>query len=145
MLDVCEGVFAVKRLRPEFRDRIPQALAYCEGVYQARVPFDRAFTLDDDALYCVEMVEKAYESAGLALSDPVPLCCLPNYACHRSLAFLLQKTTGLRVEEPTYVPGNARYGLYASPLLETVYESPEAANPKWSHHKPPRCAPAHSG
>src|SRR5262249_49755068 len=44
MLDVAGDCFAIKRLKPEYRDRIPYALAFCEDAYQRNVPFD--FSLD---------------------------------------------------------------------------------------------------
>jgi len=139
MLDVYQGVFAVKRLQEPYRDRIPLALAYCEEVYRAQVPFDASFKLSDDALYCSEMVQKAFAAAGLDLCQPVPLCCLPNFERYRMLAAVLEKVTKISLQEPVYVPGNDRYGLYASPLLETVYASPETANPNRSRQQPPRC------
>lgn len=144
-VDVYQEVFAVKRLRPEFRDRIPEILAYCDALYHAKVRFDYSFKLNDDAYYCTEMISKAFASAGLYLSEPVPLRCLPNYPRYRCLATVLQVVTRIRVTEPAYVPGNSSYGLYASPLLETVYESPEATNPKRSRQCPPRCATANGG
>ena len=65
------GAFGLKRLKPEQRHRIPGALAYCRRVFEAQVPFDRGFRPDDDRLYCTELVEKAFRSAGLPLSEPV--------------------------------------------------------------------------
>ena len=40
-------------------------------VYDQQVPFDSEFRMDDQALYCVEMTEKAFRSQGLALSEAV--------------------------------------------------------------------------
>ena len=65
------GCIGVKRLRPEFRGAIPQVLAYCRKVYQEQVPFDYELGLDDSALYCIEMTQKAFMSAGIELSKPI--------------------------------------------------------------------------
>lgn len=121
MLDVADETLAVKRLQPEYRDRIPNALAYCEDIYQRNLPFDRAFGVDDTEFYCSELIEKAYRAAGLCLSEPVPIRCLPNYARWRWVMPLGALTRGLRVDTPIFVPGNECYGTYGSPYLETVY------------------------
>ena len=70
MLD-CVGAFGVKRLKAEQRRHIPGVIGYCRKVYEQQVPFDNEFRLDDTALYCLEMTEKAFRSQGLALSEPV--------------------------------------------------------------------------
>ncbi|HZT80741.1 MAG TPA: YiiX/YebB-like N1pC/P60 family cysteine hydrolase [Gemmataceae bacterium] len=139
MLDVTDCVFAVKRVCEPYRCCVPQALAWCEAVYQARVPFDFAFDLGDDALYCSELVEKAYRAAGVPLSAPVPLRCLPKYPRYRYLRLPARVLAHIDVNEPAFIPGNACYGLYASPLLEPVYVTCAAASPKSSQNRPPRC------
>ena len=58
------GRSAAKRLRPENRAAIPGVLAYCREVFYRQVPFDYHFSLDDSALYCLEMTEKAYPLPG---------------------------------------------------------------------------------
>ncbi len=50
MLDVVGSDFAVKRLKPEYRDRIPKAIAFCEDAYRRKVPFDFSFAPSDRAL-----------------------------------------------------------------------------------------------
>ena len=70
MLD-CVGSMGVKRLKPEHRRHIPGVMAYCRSIFEQQVPFDFEFRLDDSALYCLEMTEKAFRSQGLALSEPV--------------------------------------------------------------------------
>src|SRR5262249_33953076 len=110
-----------------------------EAAYRAHVPFDTAFRLDDEGFYCTELVEKAYRSAGVVLSEPVPLCCFPRYHRYSYLRPLARVVVGIDVKEPVYAPGNAAYGVYASPALELVYESCQAASPKAAGHRPPRC------
>ncbi len=72
MLD-CVGPMGVKRLKPEHRRHIPGVMGYCRSIFEQQVPFDFEFRLDDPALYCLEMTEKAFRSQGLALSEPVPI------------------------------------------------------------------------
>ena len=61
----------VKRLKPEYRHRIPGVIGYCRSKFEQQVPFDYEFRPDDAALYCVELTEKAFRSQGLVLSQPV--------------------------------------------------------------------------
>ena len=67
------GALGVKRLRPEHRGAVPKVLAYCHKVFQQQVPFDYELGPDDSKLYCVEMTEKAFRAAGVALSEPIAL------------------------------------------------------------------------
>ncbi|MFO0888565.1 MAG: YiiX/YebB-like N1pC/P60 family cysteine hydrolase [Isosphaeraceae bacterium] len=126
MLD-CVGALGVKRLRPAYRDRIPGILDYCRAKFERQVPFDFGFRPDDAAFYCVELTEKAFRSQGLALSEPVRIGDwehLGNYpltAIAAPLATRLFATGQISLEQPVYVPGNDREGVWASPLLETVY------------------------
>jgi hypothetical protein len=121
------GPIGVKRLRPELRSHIPAVLAFCRRVYQEQVPFDYELGLDDSALYCVEMTEKAFRAAGLPLSQPVKLGEMENAAYYpicmlmfRVLsAYTLEKP--LSLEQPVYFPGNERHGIWSSPKLVTVY------------------------
>jgi hypothetical protein len=124
------GPFAVKRLKAGHRRAIPGVLAYCRSVYEAQVPFDFSFAPDDTALYCLEMTEKAFRSQGLALSEPVRLGDMENATRYPISIALFVSITPLVLKKPitleqaVYLPGNARHGIWASPLLETVYSSP---------------------
>ena len=69
----CVGPLGVKRIKPGYRGHIPGVLDYCRSNYEQQVPFDFAFRPDDEALYCLEMTEKAFRSQGLTLSQPVPI------------------------------------------------------------------------
>ncbi|MBX6313482.1 MAG: hypothetical protein IRY99_11285 [Isosphaeraceae bacterium] len=124
------GPLGVKRLKPPYRDRIPGVIAYCRRVFEAQVPFDYELGLDDQALYCVEMTEKAFRAAGLKLSEPIRLGDMENAARMpiRVLAFqYLSSWTlpqPLSLEQPAFFPGNERHGIWSSPLLQTVYAPP---------------------
>lgn len=122
MLDTDERRFAVKRLRPEFQYAIPAAMAWIEDAYWRNVPFDFDLRLDDEKLYCSELVEKGFRSTGLILDEPIPLRTLPCYARYAVLRPFTAWLTRISVDEPIFAIGNSSYGLYASPLLETVFE-----------------------
>ena len=86
MLD-CVGSMGVKRLKPEHRRHIPGVIGYCRTIFEQQVPFDFEFRLDDSALYCLEMTEKAFRSQGLTLSEPVRIGDwehLTSYPHHRT-------------------------------------------------------------
>ena len=83
--------------------------------------------MDDSALYCLEMTEKAFRSQGLALSEPVRIGDWENLTNYPLTALAIPSVSGLVVdhpitlEQPVYLPGNERHGVWASPLLETVF------------------------
>jgi hypothetical protein len=139
MLDVYGRSLVVKRLRPELRGAIPAALAYCEDAYRREVPYDTALRLDDERLYCSELIEKAFRSGGVCLSDPMPIRSLPRYRWYWLVGFLADRLTEYRVDEPIFVPGNERYGTFASPCLEAVYEDARCVcrRPHWPSTGPP--------
>jgi hypothetical protein len=123
----CVGSMGVKRLKPDHRGRIPGVIGYCRAAYERQVSFDFEFRLEDPSLYCVEMTEKAFRSQGLRLSEPVrigdwerltsyPLTALAMpYATKRALG------RPITLDQLVYLPGNDRQGVWASPLLETVF------------------------
>jgi hypothetical protein len=101
-------------------------IAYCRSKFEQQVPFDNEFRLDDAAFYCVELTEKAFRSQGLVLSEPVaignwehlngyPLTALATPYVSR---LLLKHPISL--DQPVFLPGNDRQGVWASPRLETV-------------------------
>jgi hypothetical protein len=83
--------------------------------------------MEDDSLYCLELTEKAFLSQGLALSEPVRIGDWEYLSSFPLTAFLIPPVTGMvldrpiTLEQPVYVPGNERQGIWASPLLETVF------------------------
>ncbi len=92
-----------------------------------RFPSTVASGMEDDSLYCLELTEKAFRSQGLALSEPVRIGDWEYLASFPLTAFLIPSVSGLMLdrpitlEQPVYVPGNERHGVWASPLLETVF------------------------
>jgi hypothetical protein len=118
------GAFGVKRLRAEHRAHIQQVIKYCRDVYERQVPFDSKLALDDAALYCVEMTEKAFRSSGLTLSEPVLLGNMERAPEFPICIFMFCHFTPLKLEQAVFFPGNERHGIWSSPLLETVYQPP---------------------
>jgi hypothetical protein len=125
------GAWGVKRLKPEHRRRIPGVLGYCRDKFAQQVPFDYSFHLDDTALYCLELTEKAFRLQGLALSQPVRIGDWERLTSYPLTTFAILYGTGLVLErpitldQPVYLPGNERHGMWASPLLEMVFFAPE--------------------
>jgi hypothetical protein len=131
----CVGPMGVKRLKPEHRHHIPGVIGYCRTVFEQEVPFDFEFRLDDSALYCLELTEKAFRSQRLVLSEPVRIGDWEHLTSFPLTAILMPHCTRLVVgspitlDQPVYLPGNDRQGMWASPLLEAVF-GPE---PKGDH------------
>ena len=138
VLDDADQSLVVKRLRPEFRECIPRAIAYCEDVWQRQVRFDSDLRPDDQRLYCSEMVEKAYRSSGLVLSQPLTIQCMPHYTRWLPIKPLVSVFSGIRVDVPVYALGNQYYGTFGSPLLETVYE--QSRDKRLDQREPPICS-----
>ena len=109
-------------------------------MFEAQVPFDRGFKLDDERLYCVELVEKAFRSAGLPLSEPVRIGDWKNLGQFplTTVAFLAASAwvldAPITLDQPVYVPGDDRQGLWGSLWLETV--SHDQAHPGPGHVAP---------
>ena len=120
------GCIGVKRLKPEYRGAIPQVLAYCRRVYQEQVPFDYELGLDDKALYCVEMTQKAFMSAGIELSKPIRVGDMERAPEFPACMFGLRLASRYTLEHPltfdteVYFPGNERHGIWSAKQLMTV-------------------------
>ncbi|MBL9085145.1 MAG: hypothetical protein JNK76_25290 [Planctomycetales bacterium] len=56
-----EGKFAAYRFAPKFADKIPQMIAAARS--RLGKPYDLRYELDDRALYCSELVYKAFQEA----------------------------------------------------------------------------------
>ncbi len=121
------GTVGVKRLKAEQRKQIPNVIAYCRKLYAEQPPFDFELNLDDSAFYCLEMTEKAYRAAGLALSEPIRIGDMERADEYPITLMAFQTFTpwvlkkGLTLETQIYLPGNETHGIWASPILETVY------------------------
>jgi hypothetical protein len=117
------GAFGVKRLKPQYRDRIPKVIEYLHSVYEKQVPFDYELSTDDRELYCVEMAEKAFRHSGLILSEPVLLADMENINQFPICVLGFTSLTCLKLDQAVFFPGNERHGIWSSPLLDTVYRT----------------------
>lgn len=129
---------AIKRLRPEYRQHIPGAVAYCRRVHERLIPFDKKLRLDNDDLYCTEMVELAFRSAGLPLSEPVRWDALPGFDKHAVSINAIRIANQAQPDEYVVVPGNDQLGIWASPALELVLDLTEVESPPTSPPAPQR-------
>jgi hypothetical protein len=120
------GPLGVKRLKPDYHQHIAGAVDYCRAAFERQVSFDSGFHMDDDSFYCLELTEKAFRSQGLALSEPVRIGDWDYLASFPITALLVPRISGMvldrpiTLDQPVYLPGNERHGMWASPLLETV-------------------------
>jgi Permuted papain-like amidase enzyme, YaeF/YiiX, C92 family len=120
------GCIGVNRLEPEFRGAIPAVLAYCRKAYQDQVPFDYELCLDDSALYCVEMTQKAFMAAGIELSKPIRLGDMERANEFSACMFGVKLASEYTLDHPltfetlVYFPGNERHGLWSAKQLMTV-------------------------
>ena len=131
------GPFGVKRMRPADAAYAPKAVAFCRETFRKQTPFDFDLKIDDNALYCVEMTEKAYRSNGLPLADPVKLGDMENADQYPIVIMAFTKLSHLTLDQEVFFPGNDRHGIWSSPHLVTVYDpsaksatSKSAANAK---------------
>jgi hypothetical protein len=122
------GPIGVKRLKPAYQDHVSGVIDWCRRVFEKQVPFDYDLGLDDTALYCLEMTEKAFRSTGLTLSQPVRLGEMENAALFPINMFGFSTLTSLRLDMPVFFPGNERHGIWSSPLLDTVYAPPSGVD-----------------
>jgi hypothetical protein len=123
------GSFAVKRPRDPYGDRAAKAVEFCRAVYKSQTPFDFNMKLGDDQLYCIELTERSYQSAGLPLSQPLRLDNLPRYAEFPTITRLMRLFTKMEPDQKAFVIGNESIGIWSSPALELVYEAPHARPP----------------
>lgn len=117
------GPFGVKRVRADGKTHADAAVRFCRHAFDEQIPFDYDFQLDDQALYCVEMTEKAYRSSGLELSKPIRLGDMERATEYPVCIFVFLQLSNLTLEQSVYFPGNERHGIWSSPDLVTVYQS----------------------
>jgi hypothetical protein len=115
---------AIKRHRNASPSARSEVAAYCQGVYERREKYDDRFQLDNDRLYCSELVENAYQQIGLKLSDPIAIHDLPNYQRHIQTVQFVRAITSIEPEQQILVPGNEQIGIWANPSLELILDCP---------------------
>lgn len=121
---------AVKRLQPGHRSCIPQAVEYCQQVYESDVPFDDDFLLNNEGLYCTEFIETAFRHGGLKLSEPIRIDQLPGFdEVPAATVHLVRTATSVDQEQKVVVPGNERIGIWSCPCLELILDVADASAP----------------
>ena len=85
--------------------------------------------MGDDKMYCIELTERAYTSAGVPLSKPMRLDELPRYKEYPHIVRLMKRFTDMVPDQRAYVIGNDSIGIWASPALEVVYDAEHARPP----------------
>ena len=111
---------------PEYKKAIPKVLAYCRTKFDEKVPFDYQLSEDDDALYCIEMTEKAYRSAGIELSRPIRLGDMERASEFPFQMFGLRFASRYALDRPlsfdqlVFFPGNDNHGIWSARQLMTV-------------------------
>lgn len=121
------GPFGVRRLRPDLQQYAPGVVAFCRKLFEEQPPFDFEFGADDSKFYCAEMTEKAFRSQGLELSEPIRIGEWENLNRYPIFSWLIRALSNVSLErpisldQPVWVPGNDHSGMWASPILETIY------------------------
>lgn len=116
---------AIKRHRQATFDEVGQVASFCRSVYAKQDKYDDQLTLDNGRLYCTELVEEAYRSAGYALSEPIPICDLPGFARHTRTIQFVRAVTSIEPDQPVLLPGNERFGVWSNPDLELILDLPD--------------------
>ncbi len=114
------GPFGVKRLKSKYAKKTDAVLAYCRSVFETQPPFDYDLAAGDSSLYCVEMTEMAFRSAGIKLSEPIRLGDMDRAAEFPICMYCFATFSHLKLEQSAFFPGNDRTGIWSSPNLETV-------------------------
>lgn len=115
---------AVKRHRCVDHASRDQIASFCRELYLQHPKYDDDLKLDNQRLYCTELVEEAYRSTGYPLSEPVAIQDLPNYDRHRRGFQLVQAVSNIEPEQKLLIPGNDQIGIWANPDLQLVLDLP---------------------
>lgn len=107
---------AVRRPRPELYSALPQVVRFVRRKQAEGVSFDRRFDLENDSLYCSEMIVEAFAASGVEIAAPVPAGELPGLSEVSPWSLTLARlATGLELSDAVYTIGNEASGLYGSP------------------------------
>jgi hypothetical protein len=115
---------AVKRHQDASPEELAQVAQSCRDVFQRREKYDSDLLLNNDRLYCTELVEQAYQTVGYTLSEPIAIQDLPNYDRHQSTIRFVQAVTRIEPEQQVLVPGNDQFGIWSNPALKLILDLP---------------------
>ncbi len=133
--------FGIKRPRAEVQPHVPAALAFVKKVYADRVPFDPDFDHGPETIYCTEMIELAYRSAGVELSSRRAYEDFPRWKDFPIQTAVAERATGWSPQHAVFAPGNADFGLWSSQALELVLVARSPYDPEVVSRLPPAPAP----
>lgn len=116
---------AIKRYRELSADNQQAITDFCRQVYRRKERYDDQLKLDNGRLYCTELVESAYRTAGFTLSEPVAIHDLPNYERHLKSIQLVRAMTRIEPDQLVLVPGNDQIGVWSNSMLDLVLDLPD--------------------
>jgi permuted papain-like amidase YaeF/Yiix C92 family enzyme len=116
---------AIKRHREASPAARSQAAAFCRTVFEKQEKYDSQLKLNNDRLYCSELIEQAYRSAGYQLSEPIAIQDLPGYHKHLKSIQFVRAVTSIEPDQPVLLPGNDQFGIWANPALELILDLPD--------------------
>lgn len=121
---------SIKRHRLASAEATSRVVAFCRQVYERREKYDDQLRLDNNRLYCSELVELAYRSAGYELSEPVAIQDLPHFDKHQKAIQFVRAVTSIEPDQLVLLPGNDRLGIWSNPDLELVLDVPDTKTPR---------------
>ncbi len=116
---------AIQRVSHAPHEARRAAVTYCREAYRDRKKFDNDFRLDNQRLYCSELIELAYRSGGISLSEPIRLRDLPHFDRHAKQIQLASAITAVEPDQLVYVPGNEEIGIWSNPDLSLILDVPD--------------------
>lgn len=121
---------AIRRPLESTYQRLPLCVDYIREMQRKNVKFDKAFSLDNEPLYCTELIYEAFNSAGIKLCDAKRLDELPGHdRIQPTTLFLAKHYTGIDSTSPLICIGNESYGLYGSTWLSELLAATPVKSP----------------
>lgn len=112
----------VKRLRPEYRDKIPLIMTEARKLLDRDVLHDEHYSPDTERFYCTEIVDYCFRKAGLPLAPLIRIRDLPKIRHWFTLPWytIIGWLNRIDLNNEIAVCGNESYGMYSSPALMEV-------------------------
>ena len=121
---------AVRRPHESVYASLPKCVDYLRQQREKKVRFDRKFVLNNEQLYCTELIYEAYKDAGIILCQPIAVGDLPGkHVVQPAMMYMAKKYTGLRDDSTLICIGNESYGIYGSPYFSQLLEATPVESP----------------
>jgi hypothetical protein len=120
---------AIKRHSEASADAMARAALFCRNAYWNREKYDDELKLNNDRMYCTELVEDAYRTAGYTLSEPVAIEDFPNCERHRKTLQFVRAVTSIELDQKVLLPGNDRYGIWSNRSLHLILDLEDTRTP----------------